>query len=179
MYFVQETHKLVDELNQTLGFIPFICYSFIFVLSPGTLSDLRDNKNNFLFWIRTQGMFTTTILCLLLALGIFVSNRKDKMTKVRNSLVEELNISPIKIKDKIVPIFCFSRHENYQFMAVLFEINTTTVLAFLANIISFTVLFIQLESTSDSAGEGTGTVPTTFENNSMLDVSNISSFAVS
>lgn len=146
---LQETQELVDEVNSTLAFIPLICYGFIFVTVPGTLSQLQKRDSLYkdtTFWLRTEGGLVLGVSTFLLLAAYVVGDRKARMAAARNVLIKDITLSAILTNDKMVTIDCL-RQNNYRFMAVFFEVKSSLVLSFIGSIISFTVLFLQLEST--------------------------------
>lgn len=152
---LQESQELVGLVNSVLGIIPLMLMSCTFLQAPGGITAMlkKGGKfNNWTFWLRTEGAWLIVSFVILLITFCFVGNRKSKMMEARESLIKDVSRSEIVSVDKLLAIDCL--RQKIKFTAIFFEVNSTVVLSFIGSIITFTVLFIQIETAGiTGAGE--------------------------
>jgi hypothetical protein len=144
---LNETQELVNKLNCLFAHTIFLAFSFNFIMTPGTLSEVSKKDGVFkdiLFWLHSDGSCTILTFLSVLTVACFVGSRRYEMKKIRQSLIRQLTKCP-KLSSSIQILIDTLRQDTYKFTAVFFELDTNLVLSFVGSIITFTVLFLQLQ----------------------------------
>lgn len=138
---LQFTNDLINKLNQ-LFLIPLFCYSFFFVMIPGNILYAKfDKPGDFILY---EGIFMLHSVLLVVGIACFADWKSRQMSTVRKYLARHLSTKSEISNYLFHLIDSLKDKDSVAFSAYMFNLNNGLVLSFIGSIISFSVLFIQL-----------------------------------
>jgi hypothetical protein len=143
-----KTTNLVEELNQVLGFLPLILLSFAFIMVPGELVNFtnsqfvafNDSYSSISEWFLMEGFMSLSYFVFLLILYYFAESRQEHMKEINEEAIRTLGHSR-----QTFLLLDMTRKRNYTFRAMLVKVNNSTILSFFGSLVSFSVLFLQID----------------------------------
>lgn len=134
---------LVSEVNRLVGFCPLFMFSFMFLLTPSFIMDLKENKNVAAIVMEILFLLLSfaAIICLLAVVNRFFV-RVDELSQVAIEQLYKIQDYDARCQDLVRELSV----SNFNLTAwYLFDVQAKTFLSFFSAIITFTVLFNQLD----------------------------------
>lgn len=137
----QNSKDMIDRINRSLGFCPLFIIGYMFLLTPGDIMYLKTQNRMLPF---TEAVYFGKTLFISLAFifaADFIESRHDELKdRLKEVLFLDpeynvLSLSLVQALDQKVGFTAWN----------LFDVNKKTLLAFSSAMITFTVLFNQLD----------------------------------
>ena len=147
-------HKRISEFNTLCGPPLLLTLAYTFVAVSGILSLLRQKTYGTFIWRMTE-LVVIFIYCLfIIFLVIMATILRKSLDSLRRSVIcglllhQKLSENTINIKWKL-GLEMLSDFKLFEFSVMsLFPLDLNLVLNFIASIITFTILFLQLQSST-------------------------------
>ena len=146
-------HQRISAFNKLCGPPLLLILAYTFVAVSGTLSLLRQTNYGTFIWKMTElvlvFMYCLFIIFLVIMATIFRKNLDDLRRSVLCGLLhQKLSENTVNIKWKL-GLTMLSDYKLFEFSVMsLFPLDLNLVLNFTASIITFTILFLQLQSST-------------------------------
>ena len=152
MTFSSGLENLVYNSNCTLGVSLVILLLQTFISTTGTLSFLRQNITKLRFWALTEFLYVIFYLIFIIVLAIIGSVVRDRLDRKRKIIIDHViyqQLTMIKVTvDVKIALKKVSNSDLFNFSVLSFiPLDMSLILSFSSSIITFTILFLQLEST--------------------------------
>lgn len=142
---------LVSEVNRLVGFCPLFMFGFMFLLTPSFIMDLKQNNKNsvaIVMEILFLLLSFAAIICLLAVVHRFFV-RVDELSQDAIQQLYSVQDYDARCQDLVRELSV----SNINLTAwSLFDVRANTFLSFFSAIITFTVLFNQLDIQSLKSG---------------------------